>query len=134
MSDFERSGMAYDEPSKRRTPGNWFADLGDRLARGFNSYDQPPIEEAEWEPYQEPDQPTAAVDAVPWEPARKRFPTVLHGYDRGAVDAEIVALEREIDDLRAQRLPTRKTLKHGRYKLSVGLTVAAKTARFSVGA
>ena len=106
MSDFERSGMAYDEPSKRRSPGNWFADLGDRLARGINSYDRPPIEEAEWEPYEEPDQPTAAVAAVPWEPARKRFPTVLHGYDRGAVDTEIAALEREIDDLRAQRLPT----------------------------
>ena len=105
MSDFERSGMAYDEPVKRRSPGNWFADLGDRLARGFNAYDRPPAEEPEWEPYEEPDQPTAAVDAVPWETPRKRFATVLHGYDRDAVDAQIAALEREIDDLRAQRLP-----------------------------
>lgn len=105
MSDFERNGMAYDEPVKRRSPGNWFADLGDRLARGFTPYDRPPAEEPEWEPYEEPDQPTAAVDAVPWETPRKRFATVLHGYDRDAVDAEISALEREIDDLRAQRLP-----------------------------
>jgi hypothetical protein len=105
MSDFERNGMAYDEPVKRRSPGNWFADLGDRLARGFNAYDRPPAEEPEWEPYEDADQPTAAVDAVPWETPRKRFVTVLHGYDRDAVDAEIAALEREIDDLRAQRLP-----------------------------
>lgn len=106
MSDFERSGMTVDEPAKRRTPGTWFADMGDRLARGFNSFDRPQAEEPEWEPYEEePEQATEAVDAVPWEPARKRFPTALHGYDRDAVDAHLAALEAEIEDLRAQRLP-----------------------------
>jgi DivIVA domain-containing protein len=117
MSDFERSGVTYDEPAKRRSPGTWFADLGDRLARGFNNFDRPPDAEDRWdsseryderyeEPYDEPDQPTAAVDALPWEQDRKRFPTALHGYDRDAVDAHLAALEREMVDLRAQRLPT----------------------------
>ena len=116
MSDFERSGMTFDEPVKRRSPGTWFADLGDRLSRGFNTLDRPPDDEGRWEggweggrgpnqPYDEPDQPTAAVDAMAWEPARKRFPTVLHGYDRDAVDAQLAALENEVEELRAQRLP-----------------------------
>ena len=105
MSDFERSGMTVDEPAKRRTPGTWFADMGDRLARGFNSFDRPQGEEQEWEPYDELDQPTAAVDSMEWEPDRKRFPTALHGYDRGAVDEHLAALEQEIDDLRAHRMP-----------------------------
>jgi hypothetical protein len=104
MSDFERSGMTVDEPAKRRTPGTWFADMGDRLARGFSSFDRPPGEEPDWEPYEEPDQPTAAVDAMAWEPDRKRFPTALHGYDRTAVDEHLAALEAEIDDLHAQRV------------------------------
>ncbi len=105
MSDFERSGMTVDEPAKRRTPGTWFADMGDRLARGFNSFDRPQADESDWEPYDEPDQPTAAVDAMPWEPDHKRFPTALHGYDREAVDEHLAALEQEIDELRARRLP-----------------------------
>ncbi len=107
MSDFERSGMAYDEPVKRRSPGTFFADLGDRLARGFNSFDRPADEEPEWGPYEEPDQPTVIADAVPWEPVsgRKRFPAALHGYDREAVDVHLAALEQEIDHLQAQRLP-----------------------------
>jgi DivIVA domain-containing protein len=105
MSDFERSGMAYDEPAKRRSPGTFFADLGDRLAKGFTAIDRPADDEAEWEPYDEPDQPTAVAEALPWEQDRKRFPTALHGYDRDAVDAHLAALEREMDDLRAQRSP-----------------------------
>jgi DivIVA domain-containing protein len=112
MSDFERSGMAFDEPAKRRSPGTWFADLGDRLARGFNTVDRPPDDEGGWEsyedyePYEEPEQPTVMADALPWEQDRKRFPTVLHGYDRDAVDAHLAAIEREMTDLRAQRSPT----------------------------
>jgi hypothetical protein len=105
MSDFERSGMTVDEPAKRRTPGTWFADMGDRLARGFNSFDRPQADEPEWESYDEPDQPTAAVDAMEWERAHERFPTARHGYDRGAVDEHLAALEREIDEMRARRLP-----------------------------
>ncbi|HSC03864.1 MAG TPA: DivIVA domain-containing protein [Solirubrobacteraceae bacterium] len=108
MSDFERSGMAYDEPAKRRSPGTFFADLGDRLARGFTAIDRPADEEGGWdsyEAYEQPDQPTAVAEALPWEQDRKRFPTALHGYDRDAVDAHLAALEREMDDLRAQRSP-----------------------------
>jgi hypothetical protein len=111
MSDFERSGMAYDEPAKRRSPGTFFADLGDRLAKGFTAIDRPADDEGGWdphdsyEPYDELDQPTAVADALPWEPDRKRFPTVLHGYDRDAVDSHLAALEREMGDLRAQRSP-----------------------------
>jgi hypothetical protein len=105
MSDFERSGTSVDESAKRRTPGTWFADVGDRLARGFSSFDRPQAEEPEWERYDEPDQPTAAIDAMPLEPERKRFPTALHGYDRDAVDAHVAALEREVENLRAQRSP-----------------------------
>ena len=115
MSDFERSGVrsgvSYDEPTKRRSPGTFFADLGDRLARGFNSFDRPQPDESEWEPYEEVDQPTAAVDTVPpTEPGRKRFPTALHGYDRDAVEDYIDGLEHEIGQmaakLSAQRSPT----------------------------
>jgi len=116
MSDFERSGdragVTYDESAKRRSPGTFFADLGDRLARGFNSFDRPQPDEGEWEPYEdELDQPTAAVDTIPPpEPSRKRFPTALHGYDRDAVEDYIDGLEHEIAQmaakLSAQRSPT----------------------------
>jgi len=117
MSDFERSednraGVTYDEPARRRSPGTFFADLGDRLSRGFNSFDRPQPDEQEWEPYEEElDQPTAAVETVPpAEPSRKRFPTALHGYDRDAVEDYIDGLEHEIGQmaakLSAQRSPT----------------------------
>ena len=106
MSDFERSGTTYDEPVKRRSPGNWFADLGERLARGGRpGYDPVQGDEPEWEAYEDVDQPTAAADPIAWEPARKRFPTALHGYDREAVDVHLAALEREMGELRAQRSP-----------------------------
>ena len=110
MSDFERSGMTFDEPAKRRSPGTWFADIGDRLARGFNNFDRPPADEDEpdWE-YDEPEQPTAVADSVDWDapelPGKKRFPTSLHGYDREAVDAHLDALERELAELRIHRTP-----------------------------
>jgi cell division septum initiation protein DivIVA len=116
MSDFERSGdragVTYDEPAKRRSPGTFFADLGDRLSRGFNSFDRPQPDDQEWEPYDEDlDQPTAAVETVPPpEPSRRRFPTALHGYDRDAVEDYIDGLEHEIGQmaakLSAQRSPT----------------------------
>jgi cell division septum initiation protein DivIVA len=116
MSDFERSGdragVTYDEPAKRRSPGTFFADLGDRLSRGFNNFDRPQADEEEWEPYEEElDQPTAAVETVPPpEPSRKRFATALHGYERDAVDDYIDGLEHEIGQmaakLSAQRSPT----------------------------
>jgi len=118
MSDFERSGsgdragMTYDEPARRRSPGTFFADLGDRLSRGFNSFDRPQPDDQEWEPYEEElDQPTEAVETgPPPEPSRKRFPTALHGYDRDAVEDYIDGLEHEIAQmaakLSAQRSPT----------------------------
>jgi len=120
MSDFERSGMTFDEPAKRRSPGTWFADLGDRLARGFNNFDRAPVDEGEveWEYEQEePEQPTAVVggwDQDGWEPVdsdpnpspdKKRFPSALHGYDRDAVDAHLGELERELAELRVHRAP-----------------------------
>ena len=114
MSDFERSGMTFDEPVKRRSPGTWFADLGDRLARGINHLDRPATDEPEWEEYDDTDQPTALADPIEWEPddpdgplagRRQRFPAARHGYDRRAVDAHLAALERELAELRIQRLP-----------------------------
>ncbi|MBV8217175.1 MAG: DivIVA domain-containing protein [Solirubrobacterales bacterium] len=114
MSDFERSdrsGVTYDEPMKRRSPGTFFADIGDKLARGFNSFDRPQPDEPDWDRYEEVDQPTAAVDTLPpEEPSRRRFSTSLHGYDRDAVDDYIDGLEHEIGQmaakLSAQRSPT----------------------------
>jgi cell division septum initiation protein DivIVA len=115
MSDFERSGdrsgVTYDEPIKRRSPGTFFADIGDKLARGFNSFDRPQPDEPDWDRYEEMDQPTAAVDTLPpEEPARRRFPTSIHGYDRDAVEDYIDGLEHEIGQmaakLSAQRSPT----------------------------
>ncbi|HTU85801.1 MAG TPA: hypothetical protein VMF57_09525 [Solirubrobacteraceae bacterium] len=115
MSDFERSGMMFDEPAKRRSPGTWFSDLGDRLSRGFNNFDRPQVDEdeSEWEEYDEPDQPTAKADPVDWDPGppsgqfpgRRRFPTAPHGYDREAVDAHLAELEDELADLRVRRVP-----------------------------
>ncbi len=107
MSDFERSGertgVTYDEPVKRRSAGTWFADLGDRFARGFNSFDRPQPDDPEWEPYEEYDQPTEAAKAVPHrEPPKGQFRTALHGYDRDAVDEHIAGLEAEIAQLAAQ--------------------------------
>ena len=107
MSDFERSGdragVTYDEPARRRTPGTFFADLGDRLARGFNSFDRPQLDDGDWEEYEELDQPTEAVDTIPSsEPSRRRFQTVLHGYDRDAVDDYIDGLEHEIGQMAAK--------------------------------
>jgi DivIVA domain-containing protein len=120
MSDFERSGMTFDEPVKRRSPGTWFADLGDRLAGGLRSFDRPRADEPEWEEYDGPEEDTALADGD-WPPAhppthpatrpttrspgRKRFPTTLHGYDREAVDAHLATLERELAELRVRRLP-----------------------------
>ena len=114
MSDFERSGTTFDEPDKRRSPGTWFADLGDRLARGFNNLDRPATGEPEWEEYDEPEQATAVADPIEWEPEdleelhpgrKQRFPGARNGYDRRAVDAHLAALERELAELRVQRLP-----------------------------
>ncbi len=107
MSDFERSGdragVTYDEPARRRSPGTFFADIGDRLARGFNNFDRPQPDDPEWEPYDDVDQPTAAVDTVPPpEPQRKRFATAHHGYDRDAVDDYIDGLEHEIGQMAAK--------------------------------
>jgi DivIVA domain-containing protein len=111
MSDFERSGMNFDEPTKRRSPGTWFADVGDRLARGFNNFDRPASDDDPpgWEEYDDSDQATEVVDSVEWDPGdspgKKRFPTTLHGYDRESVDAHLDALERELADLRIRRNP-----------------------------
>lgn len=108
MSDFERhgerAGVTYDEPARRRNAGTWFADLGDRLARGFNNFDRPQPEEPEWEPYEDDvEQPTEAADVVPHiEASRSRFPTSRHGYDREAVDEHVDGLEQEIAQLAAQ--------------------------------
>ena len=105
MSDFERNGTTYDEPVKRRSPGTWFTDLGEKLSRGFSNIDRPADDDPDWDTYEDTDQPTAAVDPIEWEPMGKRFPTALHGYDREAVEAHVGALEREIAELREQRAP-----------------------------
>ena len=63
-------------------------------------------DESAWEGYDDPDQPTAAVDTLGWDPGHRRFPAALHGYDREAVDAHIAALERELADMQAQRAST----------------------------
>jgi cell division septum initiation protein DivIVA len=108
MSDFERSGeragVTYDEPARRRNAGTWFADLGDRLARGFNNFDRPQLEEPEWDDsYEEVEQPTQAAESVPdIQASRRRFPTSKHGYDCDAVDEHVDGLEQEIAQLAAQ--------------------------------
>jgi DivIVA domain-containing protein len=107
MSDFERTGATYEEPVKRRSAGTWFADIGDRLARGFNTIDRPPqAEPPEWESYDDMDQATMTEAVAVPELTRKRFPTALHGYDRDAVDEHIDGLEHELAQLLADRSPS----------------------------
>jgi DivIVA domain-containing protein len=115
MSDFERPGVTFDQPEKRRSAGSWFSDLSDRITRSFKDVDRPQNrhqpawqqdEPQEWEPNEEPDDTDAAEQTAAWEPAGKRFPTALHGYDRAAVDEHLDALERELDQLRIRRSPT----------------------------
>jgi DivIVA protein len=108
MSDFERSGeragVTYDEPARRRNAGTWFADIGDRLARGFNNFDRPQLEEPEWgDSYEEVEQPTQAADSIPdIQASRRRFPTSRHGYDCDVVDEHVDGLEQEIAQLASQ--------------------------------
>ena len=112
MSDFERSGVTFDEPAKRRSPGTWFADIGDRLARGFNNFDRPPADDDASPTGRSTTSPSSPrrwltrwIRDPPELPGKKRFPTSLHGYDREAVDAHLDALERELAELRIHRTP-----------------------------
>jgi cell division septum initiation protein DivIVA len=105
MSDFERSGTTYEEPARRRSAGSWFSDIGDRLARGFNSFDRPGAEEPEWDRYEDVDPVVTRQTPAPEQPTGRRFPTALHGYDRDAVDEHIAGLERELTQLLNQRSP-----------------------------
>jgi cell division septum initiation protein DivIVA len=116
MSDFERPGVTYEQPEKRKHAGAWFGGLGEKLARSFSNADRPQLEEPKpaweeqppvWEEYDEYEEETGAGEATEaWEPAGKRFPAALHGYDRDAVDQHLAALERELDQLRIQRSPS----------------------------
>ena len=125
MSDFERSGdragVTYDEPARRRSPGTFFADLGDRLARGFNGFDRPqprraglggvrgarPADRRRSTRFR----PSGAARAGGSRPS-------LHGYDRDAVDDYIDGLEHEIGQmaakLSAQRSAPRRAARRSR--------------------
>jgi DivIVA domain-containing protein len=114
MSDFERPGVKFDQPEKRRSAGSWFSDLSDRITRSFKDMDRPqsddrppwqPDDPQAWDRYDEPDEMNGNEAASAWDPVGKRFPTALHGYDRAAVDEHLDALERELDQLRIQRSP-----------------------------
>jgi hypothetical protein len=117
MSDFERPGVTYEQPEKRKHASAWFGGLGEKLARSFSNpgpHDEPQEQQQElpppaWEMYDEDEyeDETSAGDATEaWEPTGKRFPAALHGYDRDAVDQHLAALERELDQLRIQRSPS----------------------------
>jgi hypothetical protein len=110
MSDFERTGATYEEPVKRRSAGTWFSDMGDRLARGFNTVDRPPqrpqLEPPEWVQYEHEGELSATDTVAAPESMKKRFASAFPGYDRDAVDEHIAELERELAELLAQRSPT----------------------------
>jgi cell division septum initiation protein DivIVA len=118
MSDFERPGVTFDQPEKRRHAGAWFGGLGEKLARSFNNQANPatpgrPQEQQQeppppaWEMYEDEYEDETGVDEATeaWEPAGRRFPGALHGYDRDSVDQHLAALEHELDQLRVQRSP-----------------------------
>lgn len=116
MSDFDKPGVTFDQHEKRRPAGSWFGDLSDRISRSFKDADRPqrdddrawqPDDPPAWEPYDElGDVHGTEEETAAWEPVGKRFPTALHGYDRGAVDEHLAALERELEQLRIHHAPS----------------------------
>jgi hypothetical protein len=98
MSDFDRPGTAVEEPTRRRSSGSLFGDLGDRLARTFGGVERPRSEVPAWNPrdvdYAVDD------DTVAWEQTPPRFPVTRLGYDCDVVDEHVATLERELSELR----------------------------------
>ena len=106
MSEFERSGAML--PVKQRPKPNRFANLGDRLARTFGSYDSGADDTQAWDP---PDAlPYDEEDLAPgWDPVGPRYPLARLGYDRDAVDEHVAELEHELAELQ-KRAPSQEVV------------------------
>jgi hypothetical protein len=86
-----------EEPQKRRQRSSRFADLGDRIARTFPSFDR--TRPAAWHPDDEVDYPADGEPTTSWEEVVPRFPIVKSGYDCVMVDEHVADLERELAEL-----------------------------------
>jgi hypothetical protein len=102
MSDFDSPGTALDSPAKRRSAGSRFSELGDRIARTFQSLDRPRTEGPAWVPEGDGEYQVTAQIPAPWEELQPPFPIVRHGYEPAAVDEHMAALEQELEELRAK--------------------------------
>jgi hypothetical protein len=89
-----------DEPERRPAAGSRLAELRDRVARTFASFDHGRVDQLALEPGDDTtiDFPLPAPE--PETPSR--FPVGPFGYNRTAVDEYVAALERELEQVRLQ--------------------------------
>lgn len=106
MGDFNRPGVALTRPVQHRSR---LAEVRDRLAGAFATPNQRRTRES----HQLAESPRDDESLpLPWEEGPAKFPLARQGYDRPAVDEyvseleqELIELEREVDELRAQAAP-----------------------------
>ncbi len=103
MSEFDSVGMTLEPRAKRRPTGSRFAQLGDRIARSFATFERPKDHAPVWAPAGDGDGPADDQATAQWEELQPPFPIVRHGYDTSTVDEYVLELEQELEQLRAGR-------------------------------